>query len=46
MFIINTVLKEMVILFFKDNGMYEVELILFYQLYIILLQIKKDNIPS
>jgi hypothetical protein len=41
MFIINIVLKEMVIMFFKDNRMYIVDLILFYQLYIILLQIKR-----
>jgi hypothetical protein len=39
MFIINIVLKELIILFFKDNWMFEVELILFYQLYIILLQL-------
>jgi len=45
MFIINIVLKEMIILFFKDNGMFMLELILFYQLYIILLQMKKINIP-
>jgi len=36
---INSVLKEMIILFFKDNRMFIVELILFYQLYIILLQL-------
>jgi hypothetical protein len=39
MFIINIVLKKIVIIFFKDNWMFIVELILFYQLYIILLQL-------
>ena len=41
MFIINTVFEIMIILFFKDKRMFIVYLILFYQLYIILLQIKK-----
>ncbi len=36
---INVVLKEMIILFFKDNRMFILQLILFYQLYIILLQL-------
>ncbi|MDQ1167073.1 hypothetical protein QE431_003391 [Flavobacterium sp. SORGH_AS 622] len=40
MFIINVLFKEMIIYFFKDNWMIIVELILFYQLYIILLQSK------
>ena len=40
MFIINTVFEIMIILFFKDKRMFIVYLILFYQLYIILLQIK------
>lgn len=44
MFIINIVLKEMIILFFKDKGMFIVELILFYQLYIILLQMQNDKL--
>ncbi|STO10483.1 Uncharacterised protein [Flavobacterium hibernum] len=46
MFIINVVFVKMIILFFKDNRMFIVYLILFYQLYIILLQIKKTNITS
>ncbi|TDX12284.1 hypothetical protein EDB96_1341 [Flavobacterium sp. S87F.05.LMB.W.Kidney.N] len=45
MFIINVLFKEMIIYFFKDNWMIIVELILFYQLYIILLQ-SKNKIVS
>ncbi|TDW48639.1 hypothetical protein EV144_103151 [Flavobacterium sp. 270] len=41
MFIINRLFKKLIILFFKDNRMFILYLILFYQLYIILLQIKK-----
>jgi len=40
MFIINLVFVKIIILFFKDKRMFILYLILFYQLYIILLQIK------
>ncbi|SHH38687.1 hypothetical protein SAMN05443663_107132 [Flavobacterium defluvii] len=40
MFIINTDSAKLIILFFKDKFMFIAQLILFYQLYIILLQEK------
>jgi len=40
MFILNIIFENSIIQYFKDNSMAIVELILFYQLYIILLQTK------
>lgn len=43
MFIIPVVCKNLIIAFFKDNSTTPHELILFYQLYVLLLQIKMQH---
>ncbi len=43
MLFINTIFKKSIISYFKDNSMAIAELILFYQLYIILLQTKNTK---